>query len=263
MKSGSFENLSMRIEGVAALHRYEGWRDCLERTEEYFASKVTRVEQITKGGNNGVFLFESIAGDCVIGKFYQRDARNRLEREWRACTFLRRRNFAVPDPLFRDTDANFAVYSFESGQHVSSVEALEEDVFGLIDTLCRLHSLTPAHISEVFPDGIMAWFCSEDVAKEIDERFHTVLRSVEDGVLHPRVSKMITETNILGEIQNLLASRLAASSALRWEVPTEGRRLSPVILVSITHCFVEQSRRVSWIWNILDGTIHYIPLRIF
>lgn len=222
------ENFPVITGDIQSLHRYEGWENCLAKVEEHFATKVIQVEQITKGGNNGVFLLEDTAKNRVVGKFYQRDSRNRLDREWNACTFLRRRDFAVPDPLFRDTDANFAVYSFESGQHVSSEEASEDDVFGLIDTLCRLHSFTPAHISEVFPDGIMAWFCSEDVAKEIDERFHTVLLSAEDGVLHPRVSKMITETNILGEIQNLLASRLAASSASRWEVPTEGRRLSPV-----------------------------------
>lgn len=222
------DNRRMISGDTEALRRYEGWEECVQAVSEQLGFEVKKVARITKGGNNGVFVFENREGKKIVAKFYLRDARNRLGREWHACTFLRKEGIAVPTPLICDEEKNFGVYSFEEGRHVRADDASKEDAFAFVDALCRLQSLRPENIGEEFPNGVTFAFCSDDVLNNVRERFDALRQTVEDGTLHPRVLRELERSNMLDEIEDLVKRSIEESSVSSWSVSLEDRRLSPV-----------------------------------
>lgn len=213
---------------VEMFRKYEGWEECVKIVSEKLGFQVKSVARITKGGNNGVFVFENREGEKVVAKFYLRDARNRLGREWHACTFLREKGIAVPTPLICDEEKNFGVYSFEEGRHVRADDVSKEDAFAFVDALCRLQSLRPENIDEEFPNGVTFAFCSDDVLNDVRGRFDALRQTIEDKTLHPRVLQKIQSLDLLNETETLLKRSIQESLASSWNVALEDRRLSPI-----------------------------------
>ena len=106
----------LRLVGdVEWFNKFEGSQELLDRVFVDLRFNVQRITQITRGRNNGVFILEGDQYQKVVAKIYQKDDLRRLEREYLACSFLRRHNFLTPKPLLKDDVRQFAVYSFEEG----------------------------------------------------------------------------------------------------------------------------------------------------
>jgi hypothetical protein len=227
-KKDQLRSVAPRADDEAAFCRYEGWEDCLAKVAKYGGLPIVRIERMAKGGNNGTFVFENEEGEKVVGKFYYRDARQRLAREWQGCTFLRKEGFSVPAPLIRNDEKNFGVYSFEEGEHVTSGEASEVQAFGLVDALCRLQDFEPAKVEEEFLNGIASVFSLEAALEDTQKRVEEVRRELQSGGLHPSVVEAIHSSNILDEIEQLAKQCVGAASIPPWHLSIEQARLSTV-----------------------------------
>lgn len=213
---------------VEALRKYEGWEECIKAVLDQLGFEVKSVARMTRGRNNGMFVLENGEEKKIVAKFYLRDARNRLGREWHACTFLRKKGIAVPEPLICDEEKNFGVYSFEEGRHVRADDVSKEDAFAFVDALCRLQSLRPEDITEDFPNGVAFAFCSDDILNNVRERFDVLRQTIEDKTLRPHVLREIQQSDILNKIEALVKRSIEESPVSSWSVPLEDRRLSPV-----------------------------------
>jgi Ser/Thr protein kinase RdoA (MazF antagonist) len=132
---------------------------------------VIDIATLATGGNNRLFRLTSPTGERLLAKFYVRDERDRLGREYGALTFLRARGFdQVPQPYLRDDTLGCGVYSFENGAPLapSAVSTVEAAALGRF--AAALHRVRPDEDGAEFPLAVTAAFSIAERLRQIDER---------------------------------------------------------------------------------------------
>lgn len=205
----------------------EGWRVCLTELQATLSSPIASHVRAS-GGNNATFIFTTTSGQRAVGKFYHRDERQRLAREWRACSWLRTNNFDVPQPIYKNEHHQFGAYSWELGKHVLSKDATAHHVHDLVDILCRLHRLHPSEIVEQFPMGIAAVTTKRETINDQERRLEAINNAIATGVIHPLAAELIKKSEICERFVQARAAYDAKHPINDWKLTPEQLRLCPV-----------------------------------
>lgn len=213
---------------INSFYRFEGAKDLLESIESELGFWVEKVEYVKAGWNNGVFVLRCSGGGKLIGKFYHRDDRMRLNREYKACKFLRERGLTVPDALIRNDEYQFAVYSFEEGEHKEASQVSENEVMSLVDFIVDLQMIEPGDVDVKFEYGVRCTISYDEVEEVMNSRMDKIHEALDNGHLHPDVESFLAETDMVGEIDRLTKKILGEWDGGPWVLSRSEQRLSPV-----------------------------------
>ena len=188
--------------------------------------------------NNRLYRLAASDGRRLLLKVYLRDGRRRLEREWAALAFLRRRGFAsVPEAHLCSVDDYYGVYSFESGANKTAAEWTIEDARAAGSFAAELHSISPddpdASGAE-FPPAFSATFSYADQIAGIRRRlavFDDYLASTDVGTTGPlpeSVRSLLAEINAVAEVERLIAAAVIglAPADIEARIPPLDHRLN-------------------------------------
>lgn len=218
-----------QIEGeIDAFLRYEGAQDLLKQVVDELHFIVSRVTKISKGGNNGIFVLEDVKGHKLIAKFYQRDHRTRLDREYRANSFLSERKFHVAKPILCNNEKNYGVYSYETGDYIEASQATAEHVDGLGNFLVQIQQYKPSDVSEPFMRCVSAMANLQEVVDDNTRRIADFQNAIKDGSAHPLVVELLAQSPYEDNVAAMTNQIIAQASDRTWHINQENRRLSPV-----------------------------------
>lgn len=206
---------------------FDGARESLLEIEEKFGISIADVRQITLAGNNGVFILNDDCEDRFVIKFYRKDERNRLDREFRACTFLKENKFSVPQALVRNNDFNFGVYSFEYGERRLAVDLPEDEILKMVDFVVHLQDFASNKIKERFDIGVYAALSSHEVLSKSIFRVQKIEEAMHQGKLHRKVSGFLKTSGMLEEVSRLSRVRMKKWIDMSWKIKKKDQRLSP------------------------------------
>lgn len=220
---------TLEIQGdTQAFFRYDGAELLLKQLARDVSFEVLRATQMVRGQNNGVFALEESRGKKLVAKFYQRDDRARLDREYRANAFLSANAFCVARPILRNDDHNFGVYSFENGDAKRVDEITAYDIDALADFLVRLQRFTPSTITETFPRAVGAMVNMQEVIDDNTRRIASFRDAITQGTMHPLVVALLNDVPFLDDIARMTDTMIAQSKNTTWHILPEDQRLSPV-----------------------------------
>jgi hypothetical protein len=197
------------------------WMAAAERLLGY---PVSDPRALGGGRNSRVFRLDTSEGP-VVAKLYVRepgDARDRLEQEFRALTFLwEAGERAIPEPLAVDRDRGFGLYGFLDGAPVANPS--DAEIGESLEFLKRLHGYGALHAAEMLPPASEAFFRFSEIRKNLHFRLER-LDAVDAG--------RSRESGLADFVQSELRPKLArflARCRLDEDVllPNEGRILSP------------------------------------
>ena len=167
--------------------------------------EVADATAIPVGSNNRLFRLTSSTGQRLLAKFYFRDERNRLGREYGALTFLQARGFGqVPQPYLRNDTLGYGVYSFENGaaRAPSGISAAGAAALGRF--AAALHRIRPDEPGADFPPAVTAAFSIDERLRQIDERLGAFEAFAADRRAYPRVRAFPAETAPASVVRQLL-----------------------------------------------------------
>lgn len=218
-----------RVDGdFDVFKEYEGTDQLLHDLQETSGSKCREVRQIIKGGNNGLFVLTLDDGCKMVAKFYQRDHRARLLREYSANSFLSEQGFSVATPIMRNQEKNFGIYSYEEGALLNANEASAQDTGHLADFLVRLQQFQPSEVRENFERAIASMINVQEILDDNDRRISAFQQSATDGTAHPLIRELLDVNSLATSINDLTQRILAGSFDTSWHVALDDMRLSPV-----------------------------------
>ena len=201
----------------------------LDKISSELGGNVLSTHELSAGMNNRLFEIETDDGKYLLKK-YQRDERERLEREYRALSFLRDHGFDnVPRPVLRGDDDYVAVYSYEAGNSKLASEATLDDIDNVLDFVIELQSFKSGNIETEFPPAVMGCFSLKDYIRNIDFRFGKFLECINDPNVHPLIKDLAESTKVveyMTEHRNQLLERV--ESLHDQNVSDTEKRRSPV-----------------------------------
>lgn len=185
-------------------------------------------------------------GREAVLKLYLRDGQGRLEREYGALAFLRRRGFTdVPAPYLRSDAHYYAVYTLEAGGTRRAAEWTAAHVAGVARFAAALHRVRPGEPGAAFPPAHRACFSLAERVAEVRrnlDRFWAfaaglgagaaavgVAGGANDGDGYAAVRALVAEVDVRVAVEGLLAAATASCTPAELEarVPEADRRLSP------------------------------------
>lgn len=204
----------------------DGSRVLIKQLSQIFSFDVSRVERIAKGGNNRIFILTNSSGERLLVKFYKKDDRLRLEREYRANAFLLKNGFSVPTTYLRNDQYQYGVYSFEVGEHKSATEVTAKDINDLLDFFVRLQELDFSNVSEPFLKANGAVISCQDIV-ENNERCLQSVRLMNSEEVHPWVEKIISQPAYFDDIVKMTERVINTRPDSWWQIDKKDQRLSP------------------------------------
>jgi len=214
-----------------------------EQTLSRTGQKVTAITELAAGGNGRLFKLR-LEDSVLVAKFYQRDNRDRLEREFQAFSFLKSRGFDVPTALFYNQEYYYGVYSFEPGQPKLATDLTKRDVDGIVKFILALENLSQ-DTGFPFPSAVNAHLSYSDHIDHITTRIGAVTEALRAGDLPPAAVDFINRTDVLSVMADLLkpSSLGITESEQDQKLPSRFIRLSPVDFGSHNMLFSEDSVR--------------------
>lgn len=207
--------------------RPEGWDVCLAELQTIIQSPIKKNVRVS-GGNNATFIFTATSGQRAVGKFYHRDERQRLVREWHACSWLHAHGFDVPRPLYQNERHQFGAYSWERGEHVLAKDATAGQVHDLVDILCRLHGYQPSAVDEAFPMGIAAVTTKRETINDQEKRLQEIDSAIATGAMHPLAAELVKSSKICERFARAREVYDQQNQIDDWALTPEQLRLCPV-----------------------------------
>ncbi len=208
--------------------KYEGADQLLRDLQAQIGSNCAKVRQIRKGSNNGLFVLTLDDGRKMVAKFYQRDHRTRLLREYSANTFLSKQDFSVATPIIKNQKKNYGVYSYEEGESLNAADALSRDVDHLAVFLVRLQQFRPSEVPKSFDRAVAVMVNVQEVLDDNDRRISALQQAAADGTAHPLIRELLDVDSLTDSIHDLTQRILAGSADTSWHVAPDDMRLSPV-----------------------------------
>ena len=200
----------------------------LDRIARELGSSITSIKRVEGGLNNRIFLLTDDVGVRYVAKFYRRDDRNRLEREYKACAFLLSNGFTVPTPYLKDEEHLYGVYSFEEGARILDKDVQKRDIDYFVDFMVRIEHFTADTIDELFDRGICSLHSAKELSDDTHSRLDKVNAGLSQGVLHNDVSRFLESSGILKETASLTEEKMNTWIYPWWEIQKNEARLSPV-----------------------------------
>lgn len=223
------------------------------RLKEILHFDLLSYKEINAGTNNKLFCLTSANNKLLLKIYTTHDDRQRLTREFQACTFLHSRNITqVPKAYLKDEAHNYAVYSFETGITKTAAELSRSDLDAMVSFTVSLQAIPPENVSEKFLPAVMVCFSLQDYVENIDARLQKVKKHVREEGWPTLVTRTIPqdyEETIHVLVENVLKEY--RKDEIHRQIKDSDRRLSPVDFGPHNALFKE------------NGEITYVDLEYF
>lgn len=209
----------------------KGFNDLKSQLQEKLSFTVRDATEIQAGQNNRLFHVVSKEGNDLFVKFYQKDNARRLQREFRAFSFLNSKGFTdVPKAHFKNLENNYAVYSFEKGISKKADEITKGDLDTILKFIVKLQEFIKNKIKTKFPLGKMACTTVQGNIDNINYRLKEHSRNKKSSQLHPEVARLLQGIDPQKAIHELLGETLAnfETRLINYELKDDELRLSPI-----------------------------------
>jgi len=177
------------------------------QTELGFKLDSVRLVEVDPGvvHNNRLFRLRATDGREAMAKVYLRDDRQRLDREFKGLTLLRRRGFrSVPEPYLRNDEHNYGVYSMEPGENRPALRWTEADAVAAAEFSVELHRIRPVDVETPMPMAIFAASSYTETVRHIRTRLQHLMDYRARGDLAPEVRALYAETDPVAEVERLI-----------------------------------------------------------
>ena len=165
------------------------------------------IHEINAGQNNRLFLLTDSKNKKLFVKFYYKDDRDRLNREFEAYKHLREKGFkSVPDALLKNEDEYFGVYSFEDGHAKPVQDYTKSDIDKCVDFIIALENLNPSESSYQFQPTVMGCLSLSDYIRNITFRLEKFNKDIDDGIAESQqIIDFAKKINLTEEINGFIA----------------------------------------------------------
>lgn len=191
--------------------------------------EIILLQKLEGGKNNRVYLLTAKNKKYVTKVYYTHpnDHRNRLQTEFTALSFLWESGIrAIPQPLYKNTEKNLAIYAYIEGEKIMPKEITEKDIDTAISFLNNINM--PQKKEDSFLKAADACFCAQDYLDIIDRRLTHLLETPPRTLLEEKLHNFLQEEywpylkEIIPRLQNLLSK-----IGYRFDTEIEEKILSP------------------------------------
>lgn len=189
---------------------------------------IVDFQSLPDGTNNALVRLMAEDGQSYIAKFYFRDERNRLEREFSFLSVLATQEWQeIPKPVYQSQSVYCGVYEWIEGTKKTAEQFTLKDIEALADFIAKVHGLDRAVIGRHLPDAFMATFSLDDSRKNILRRIER-LRSDSGDDFHPEVISFLESECSIERVQEAMMCACAAigEEMLHKMLPEEYKRIS-------------------------------------
>ena len=208
----------------------ENLAELIRRLQSDYGVRCLSAGRLFGGGNNVLYRLEVMGRTPLVAKFYFRDERRRLEREFETLSALKERGFSeIAAPFARFDDLDAAVFDFIVGRPKSAAELTPGDVAAIASLLIKLHQPFNGQPMPVLPPAFASAFSLTEVAACIRGRLDDC-RSDFTADADGRVAKFVADYELLDFVETRLLNLEKDIGAERFQrqLPREHWRLSPV-----------------------------------
>jgi hypothetical protein len=195
-------------------------------------TNVTAIRRIRKGRNSRVYRVSCETSKDYIAKFYLPTAsggdRDRLQVEFTSLKFLWDNGVTcIPEPLFADTEHQYAVYTCVAGDAILDSGVSETDIDQAVRFLMRLKELSLMDGSRGLPPAGEAWLSLRSAFSTIQVRLQRLQALQDDGPTYDGLQAFLEGefTPCLREVMDWCTT-MARSSGIAIEIELEPRELT-------------------------------------
>lgn len=198
--------------------------------ERRLGTSVTRFEILHGGFNNRIFRIDSSNDKSYILKWYFKDDRNRLSREFSAFEYLRSQGeLRLPIPYFKDNENNYAIYSFEKGKTKSGNELNKRDLDEFLSFTLFLQNLDDNNVRQMFPDTIFATRSAKQFSEVILDKVNKFEDLVKTSDQNSDIARFAKNTDVLRRVDGYIELiKKSYGQMFNEEIDLPSMRLSPV-----------------------------------
>lgn len=187
----------------------EGFFDVVNSMQDNLGVRVTKVEEVNAGLNNRLFRIFCKNNESYFVKFYKKDERLRLEREFTALKFLADKSFKnIPKTFLKNDKYQYAVYSFEKGKTKNPAKINKKDIENILNFVVSLHKIKFSEETSNFRPAVLACFSAQNYLDNINFRLKAFEDYISSGTANSQVGKFTHENNIIGLINNLVKTTI-------------------------------------------------------
>ena len=198
--------------------------------EKHLGVSIGEPESLGGGFNNKIFKIGSENGKGYILKWYFKDDRNRLNREFSAFEYLRSLGETrLPVPLFKDENKGYAVYSFETGTVKTGRELVKKDLDNFLSFVFKIQDIKSTEIKQDFPNAVLSTRSTEQFSGVILEKVRKFEELIRDSSGESDVANFSKKTNVLERIYRQMDKiKNANGNGFSEKLDLSLMRLSPV-----------------------------------
>lgn len=198
--------------------------------EKHLGVQIVKSESLGGGFNNKIFKLDSVSGESYVLKWYFKDDRNRLSREFSAFEYLRSQGeLRLPFPYFRDDEKGYAVYSFESGRTKPGSELSKRNLGEFLSFILFLQNIDPKGGKFGFPEAVLATRSARQFSEVVLSKVKKFEDLVKKSDPNSDVAQFSRSTNVLEKINDYLeVTKKLSGNAFYEEISPSLMRLSPV-----------------------------------
>lgn len=198
--------------------------------EKHLGVSIGEPESLGGGFNNKIFKVGSENGKSYLLKWYFKDDRNRLNREFSAFEYLRSLGETrLPMPYFKDDDKGYAVYSFETGRVKPGKELIKRDLDDFLSFIFKLQDIKPIEVKQDFPNAVLSTRSAEQFSSVILGKVRKFEELIKTPNTSPDIVNFSERTRVLerinGKMENL---KRVGGNSFSEEIDYSLMRLSPV-----------------------------------
>jgi len=133
----------------------------------------------------------------------------------------------VPEPIFKDSEANTAVYEFVEGMSLEAEDLEVNHIEQIVEFLLKLHSFSYDQVKTELPMAFMSALSFNEVLGHMDNRDHQFGDGLE--AVDPKVKSYLEENKVIGLLEDGLSAIKTSigDQKMKKKIGKEYWRLSP------------------------------------
>ncbi len=202
------------------------WGILIEKLKNETGFYPDKIRQIGNGANSRVFKLENESQKPIVAKFYFKDDKRRLEREYEACRFLASHGISVPTPILYDQADYCGFYGFEDGEVKTAESITKFDADQLLNVISKLHSFPVENQTQPFNLAVHAETNMEGLLHDTDRRIEAVKQEITKKETHPYFKEFLRATGILEAVKDITRSVIDQWSGGPWRLHVSDLRFN-------------------------------------
>lgn len=200
------------------------------QVETHIKSPIRTSESLGGGFNNSIFKIETENNQIFTLKWYFKDDRDRLKREFSSFEYLRSiGENRLPTPFYKDDEIGYALYSFEEGSVRTGSELSYKDLDQFLSFIGRLQALQPESVIKKFDNAVLSTRSIEQRHSSIMLKTQKFIDFASTNKVDSQVLEFIDDRQVLQKMSSGMQKIKDASNGdFSTEIDPSLVRLSPV-----------------------------------